>query len=545
MSKKQVIRTVVLGLLVVGVQIPAARADFTFGPRGPLGPTVNSPAYGDCNPVLSRNGLELYFMSRRPGGYGGPDIWVSKRASVDDPWGSAVNLGPEVNTARDEYPRSLSSDGLTLYGCSAGTVGNTALYMFTRPTIDAPWDSRIMMSPVLNSNSGIDSNPVISADDLELYFYSTRSGGLGGADIYVSTRATRNDPWGPPVNLGPTINTPVHESPAWISPDGLVLIIGSNRPGGFGGFDGYMIRRPSKGAPWSAPVNLGPSFNTPNDETLCSVSPDGRWAYLDDLGGGHLWMAPILPIVDFNGDAKVDGKEVLALAQHWGQSQRLLDIGLSPMGDGVIDVNDLTALAGYIGQEVNDPTLIAHWALDETEGIVAADSVGVNNVTMQGDPAWQPADGKVGGALAFDGNDFGQSADFVLDPAAGPFSVIAWIKGGASGQVIVSQASGADWLYLNQDGKLATGLKVPGRVGKPLTSDAFLVDGQWHRVAVVSDGTTLALHVDGVEAAKDTQVNVAQCNDSLNIGAGGNLAAATFWSGLIDDVRIYNRAVQP
>ena len=70
-----------------------ARADFTFGKRVDLGPAVNSP-HVEGNPIISRNALELYFLSTRPGGYGGWDIWMSKRASAEDPWGPAVNLGP-------------------------------------------------------------------------------------------------------------------------------------------------------------------------------------------------------------------------------------------------------------------------------------------------------------------------------------------------------------------------------------------------------------------------------------------------------------------
>ena len=546
MSKNRIIAVVVLGLLVVGAQVPAARADFTFGPRVnlDLGPPVNSPQ-NEGNPVISRNGLELYFYSTRPGGYGGDDVWVCKRASVEDPWGLPVNLGPGINSAGLEVPESISSDGLTLHITVGTSAPDADMYTATRPALDAPWGPRISMGPVLNSAS--DLGGISSPDDLELYFPSNRAGGMGAYDIYVSTRATRNDPWGPPANLGLTINTPSNDSPASMSPDGKILFIVTNRPGGFGSSDTWMARRPFKGAAWSEPVNLGPSFNTPNNEDLSWVSADGRWAYAFDgavAGPGNMWMAPIIPIVDFNGDGKVDGKEVLALAQHWGQSQRLLDIGLSPMGDGIVDVNDLTALAGYIGQDVNDPTLIAHWALDEAEGTTAADSVGNNNLAVVGNAAWQPAGGKIGGALAFDGkDDSASSGSVVLDPAQGPFSVIAWVKGGAPNKVIVSQAAGADWLYLNQYGMLTTDLKASGREGRSLTSDAYVLDDQWHRVALVWDGTNRALQMDGVEVGEDTQAGLAARSGNLLIGAGND--SSTFWTGLIDDVRIYNRAVQP
>jgi hypothetical protein len=163
-----------------------------------------------------------------------------------------------------------------------------------------------------------------------------------------------------------------------------------------------------------------------------------------------------------------------------------------------------------------------------------------------GGAAWQPEGGQIGGALAFDGkDDFVRSGSVVLDPAKGPFSVIAWVKGGAANRVIVSQASGADWLYLNSVGMLTTDLEASGTNGTSLTSDAFVTDDQWHRVVLTWDGTNRTLQMDGVEVARDTQPNLAASSGSLQIGAGKNVAPTSLWTGLIDDVRIYSRAVQP
>ena len=86
------------------------------------------------------------------------------------------------------------------------------------------------------------------------------------------------------------------------------------------------------------------------------------------------------------------------------------------------------------------PMLVACWALDESEGSVA-DSLGVNNATLYGNPVWQPAGGKVDGALQFDGIDDYVWTPFVVNPAQGPFSVLAWVKGGAPGQVICLKCS--------------------------------------------------------------------------------------------------------
>jgi hypothetical protein len=331
-------------------QVPAARADFTFGPRVVLGPTVNSPQQTDVGAGhVSRDGLELYFASNRPGGYGDFDIWMTKRATVEDPWGPAVNLGPGINTVNPEGPLGLSSDGLTLYmSSSVGGYGET--YTATRPTRDAPWSPRVNLGPDFAQPFFM----VISPDDLELYFGSNRPGGLGSYDIYVSTRATCNAPWGPPENLGPTFNTAGLDAPTAMSPDGLILFIGAmGRPGGFGGADTWMARRPFKGAAWSAPVNLGPSFNTPNHDILTCVSSDGRWAYIEEytVGPVGVWIAPILPIVDFNGDGKVDLVDLVMLIDDWGTDKTLCDIGPMPWGDGKVDIEDLKVFMTYYEKE--------------------------------------------------------------------------------------------------------------------------------------------------------------------------------------------------
>ena len=138
------------------------------------------------------------------------------------------------------------------------------------------------------------------------------------------------------------------------------------------------------------------------------------------------------------------------------------------------------------------------------------------------------------------------STPFVLNPASGPFSVFAWIKGGLPGQVILSQIGGVNWLLADPlTGNLMTELKGTGRNVKTLTSQTIITDGEWHRVGLVWDGSDRVLYVDDIEVARDTQGNLAGSNSGVNIGAGKNLEPGTFWSGLIDDVRIYNRAITP
>ena len=209
-------------------------------------------------------------------------------------------------------------------------------------------------------------------------------------------------------------------------------------------------------------------------------------------------------------------------------------------------VGELWQALADIVQETFDPMLLVHWPLDETEGLIAHDSEGHNDATVMGNPTWQPAGGRLGGALQFDGVNDRVTTEFVRDPSEGPFSVFAWVKGGAPGQVILSQVGGVNWLMAaDPGGVLATELRESGRKAKPLASQAAITDGAWHRVGFVWDGTNRILYVDDAEVTRDRQASLAASAGNLSIGAGSTMTATSFWSGLIDDVRIYDRAVKP
>ncbi len=537
-----------LGFLA-GLDTPPARADFTFGAPVDLQSTFPflNPAT-DTIVCFSADGLEMYSESTRGGGQGNYDLWVYKRVSVEDDWGPPENPGPNVNSVRWEANASMTADGLELY-FSSGRSGGGDLYVARRATRDSLWDAATNLGPNVNS-SYTDTGVSVSSDGLELYFISIRPGGYGGGDIYVSKRATRSDPWGPAANLGPAVNTPADEVVSCLSPDGLLLLFQDGtalRSGGYGGGDLWMTRRASRSAPWEPVVNLGPIINGPSRDCRQCLAPDGSGLYFyraSDNTFTSFLRAPILPIVDFNGDGTVDEKDLSILIAHWSQNYPVCDISPFAWGDGIVDFSDLKVLAEHMGKDVNDPTLLAHWKLDETEGDSAADSAQTHAGTVSGDVIWQPGAGKVGGALQFNGSDGFIATDPVCDPAAGAFTVFAWVKGGAPGQVILAQSGGKDWLSVAATGALATSLKSASP-GKPVAGTTAITDGNWHRVGLSWDRSNCVLYVDDIEVARVAASTLTSCKNGLFIGAGTKLAASSFWSGLIDDVRIYSRAVQP
>jgi hypothetical protein len=124
-------------------------------------------------------------------------------------------------------------------------------------------------------------------------------------------------------------------------------------------------------------------------------------------------------------------------------------------------------------------------------------------------------------------------------------SAVGFDNGGAPGQVVVSQQGATNWLAADAEGNLMTELKGPGRSAGPLFSETVITDGQWHRIGLVWDGSHRTLYVDGVEVADDTQPGLQSSQMGLYIGTSKAMEPGTYFSGLIDDVRIYNRAVSP
>jgi hypothetical protein len=328
--------------LLSGLDAPAVHADFVLGEPVNLRTIIPGidPAWAtpEC---MSCDELEIYIVSGWPD-WSDVNIWVLKRASKNEEWGPPEELGPQVNSPVRDGQSRISADGLALYFSSLrpGGYGSFDIYVTTRVTKNDPWGPAVNLGPKIN-HSGIDRVGGISADGLDLYIESNRPGGYGDQDIYVAKRAAPADPWGDPVNLGPVVNTAYIDVP-WPLPDGLTLLILSSRPGGYGGAgDIWMATRASPSDPWQAPVNLGPTFNGPEGDCRSAfITPDPPTLWRADSVWEY-WQAPILPVVDFNTDGKLDLVDLVMLVERWGTADPLCDIGPFPWGDGKVDIEDL------------------------------------------------------------------------------------------------------------------------------------------------------------------------------------------------------------
>ncbi len=150
----------------------------------PFGGTINSPAY-EGMPAPSPDCRELYFVSDRPGGYGGYDIWVSR--FQDGLWQWPVNAGPNINTAGNETAPYMYADDQTLYFASDGWpgMGGTDIFVSKRVN-DTQYTRAVNLGYPINTAYD-EKSQCVTLDGKRLYFCSDRNGPAGNFDIYETS----------------------------------------------------------------------------------------------------------------------------------------------------------------------------------------------------------------------------------------------------------------------------------------------------------------------------------------------------------------------
>jgi Tol biopolymer transport system component len=210
-----------------------------------LGSPLNTASTDFC-PAFSRDGHLLFFASNRPGGCGGNDIYVARRQNKRDDfgWEEPRNLGCVVNSASDDFGPNYfeTDDGTPVLYFNSNRPGGAGLQDLYTTTLSAEGTFDVPITVIELNSASNDQQSAIRRDGLEIFLTSNRPGGLGAADLWQATRASTSDPWSAPVNMGP-VNSPQGDARPALSWDGAELYFGSSRTGGLGFDDLYVIRR--------------------------------------------------------------------------------------------------------------------------------------------------------------------------------------------------------------------------------------------------------------------------------------------------------------
>ncbi|QNP45238.1 PD40 domain-containing protein [Sphingomonas sediminicola] len=253
--------------------------------------SLNTPSNDGC-PILNPYDGSLYMASNRPGGYGGLDIWIAPRSG--EGWGTPVNAGPAINSAADEFCPTPSR-GNRFFFVRRLSATNTDIFVskdlpnkgFQAPqrlptgsdSINSPYeewspswfetpDGREVLyfsstrvgaprqqvyysvdyGPAQLAQGGVnssasDARPNVRHDGLEIVWDSTRTGTLGGPDIWTATRSSVDQPWGTGIHLENGISSAGNDTRASLSWDGTRLMFGSTRAGVEGSADIFTSTR--------------------------------------------------------------------------------------------------------------------------------------------------------------------------------------------------------------------------------------------------------------------------------------------------------------
>jgi Tol biopolymer transport system component len=282
---------IVAGAVASAVATTSAQQFTDWSPPVNLGLVVNS-LYNDQHPAISPDGLSLYFVSDRPGGAGGLDLWVSQRDSLEDPWQTPLPLNVPINAAGTEFAPTFSPSGHLLFFSSdrPGGCGGQDLWVSFRQNKrdDFGWQPPTNLGCVVNSSGSDDGPSYVEEDDkhVTLYFTSlNRPGGLGDWDIWA-TAMNPDGTFDPPVNVI-ELNSPARDTRTAFRRGGREMLLTSGRPGGIGGLDLWVATRDDQSPVWSAPVDLGPVVNSTANDGAPALTRDGLslFFYSNRAGG--------------------------------------------------------------------------------------------------------------------------------------------------------------------------------------------------------------------------------------------------------------------
>ena len=286
-----------------------------------LSSAINSTDFAEYSPVISMDNRTLYFCRRTSQ----EDVYVSRR-NADGSW-AAAEICKGLDSPSNEAPMGISADGTRLLLFREGKLffteknkgGSWSAGKSVSPNVNASvWQAESSLSAdgrvlVFESRRRDDVIGLKESSAPTGVDYKSEN-----IDLYISFRIS-DSTWSPALNLGTTLNTPFRERSPFLHPDGRTLYFCSEGHGGLGGLDLFKTTRlDSTWLNWSTPVHVGKELNTTGDDWGFKISTNGRYAYYSS--NNDIWLATPLPdiarplptrvvtgrLVDFNDKAVTD-----------------------------------------------------------------------------------------------------------------------------------------------------------------------------------------------------------------------------------------------
>jgi len=211
-----------------------------------------------------------------PNGEYRQDIFISVK-NTDSTWNDPVGI-TALNTKGNDAAVAISPDGSMLFTFQSSQEQEGDLYVSTLK--GSEWTLPLPLNANINTEAW-EGSCSMSADGRYLYFASERPGGLGGRDIWMSEQV--NGDWGPPVNLGPNINTKYDEDAPFIHPDGITMFFSSKGHQSIGGYD--IMFSIKKDGEWQLPRSMGMPLNTTEDDRYYVINAKGDKGYFSSDRG--------------------------------------------------------------------------------------------------------------------------------------------------------------------------------------------------------------------------------------------------------------------
>jgi len=247
-----------------------------------LEPAINS-VFAEVRPLISADGKTLFFSRRNHSDNIGrekdpQDIWFST-LQPDGHWSAPTNAGPVINSKHADAVCSVSPDGSEIVFIQDGMSRNSLLLRSKRTGNNWSTPEPMTIENYYSDDPYVDF--FFSFDTRILLMALTRKDSKGEQDLYVS-RPTGKNTWSEPVNLGPVVNSAQSDFAPFLSPDGRTLYFVSYGHNGLGGCDIFKTTRlDDTWKRWSEPENLGEGINSAREESYFSISGDSRYVYFE------------------------------------------------------------------------------------------------------------------------------------------------------------------------------------------------------------------------------------------------------------------------